>query len=64
MAQHQTQGPFVEHLPNGYRRATYQGALLLLRPDGSEAFANVQADSGLYAAMNDAIEKAAQEVAA
>jgi hypothetical protein len=33
------------------------GARLIVRPDGSHAWANVQPDSALYAALNAAIFK-------
>jgi hypothetical protein len=45
-------------LPNGYRRASLHGAygaVLIVRPDGSESWTNVQPDSPLYAALNDAL---------
>jgi len=48
----------IETLPNGYRRASIHGAygaVLIVRPDGSESWTNVQQDSALYAAMNAAL---------
>jgi hypothetical protein len=41
--------------PNGYREASLHGAILVVRPDGSHSWANVQTDSGLYAALNAAL---------
>ena len=43
--------PGVMTLPNGYRQASYQGATLIVRPDGSQSWSNVQGDSGLYGVL-------------
>jgi hypothetical protein len=48
----------IEKLPNGYRRASLHGAygaVLIVRPDGSQCWTNVQPDSPLYAVLNDAL---------
>ena len=49
----------IETMPDGYRRASFDstacGSVLVVRPDGSESWANVQADSPLYAALNAAL---------
>jgi len=42
-------------LPTGYREASLDGARLIVRPDGSHSWANVQTDSALYAALNAAL---------
>jgi hypothetical protein len=42
-------------LPGGYREASLDGARLIVRPDGSHAWTNVQTDSALYAALNAAL---------
>ena len=47
--------PTVIVSPNGYREASLDGARLIVRPDGSESWANVQPDSELYAALNAAL---------
>ena len=47
--------PSIIVFPNGYREAELHGARLIVRPDGSESWANVKADSGLYAALNAAL---------
>ena len=49
----------IETMPDGYRRASFEspcfGAILIVRPDGSESWANVQPDSPLYAALHAAL---------
>jgi hypothetical protein len=48
----------VEVMPDGYRRATLvgpYGAELLVRPDGSHAYSNVNEDSEIYAVLNSAL---------
>jgi hypothetical protein len=49
----------IEILSDGYRRASFDssacGAVLIVRPDGSESWSNVQPDSPLYAALNAAL---------
>ncbi len=48
----------VEVTPDGYRRATLvgpYGAELLVRPDGSHSYSNVNEDSEIYAALNSAL---------
>lgn len=48
----------IETMPDGYRRASFEstyGAVLIVRPDGSESWTNVQPDSPLYAALNAAL---------
>ena len=48
----------VEVLPTGYRRATLvgpYGAVLIVRPDGSHSYSNVNEDSEIYAVLNSAI---------
>lgn len=46
---------FIETLSTGYRRAFLLGSCLIVRPDGSEAWTNVQQDSPIYMAMNTAL---------
>lgn len=49
----------IETMPDGYRRASFDspcfGAVLVVRPDGSESWTNVQPNSPLYAALNAAL---------
>ncbi len=47
--------PTVIVLSNGYREASINGARLIVRENGSESWANVKPDSGLYAALNAAL---------
>lgn len=42
-------------LQKGYREASIDGARLVVRSDGSEAWANVKSDSILYAVMSAAL---------
>jgi hypothetical protein len=51
-------GVEVEVTPDGYRRATLvgpYGAELIVRPDGSHSYSNVNEDSEIYAVLNSAI---------
>ena len=52
----------VEILPSGYRVARFSGCSLVVRPDGSESFSNVQPDSETYAFLNFALFNPRQEV--
>ena len=45
----------VEILPAGYRRASLNFSVLIVRPDGSESWANVKPDSEIYAVLNAAL---------
>jgi hypothetical protein len=48
----------VEATPDGYRRATLvgpYGAELIVRPDGSHSYSNVNEDSEIYAVLNSAL---------
>lgn len=44
---------------NGYREAEWNGARLIVRPDGAHSWANVKDDSEAYAALSEAIFTAA-----